>query len=564
MIRDKKKASVETKLTIFIFSAVGDLISSIEWTKGEISLIAWSNREDLLCIQDDGVVFVYDIYGSLQSTFTLDQEIRDTKVLECQTFQCIHGTGIAVLSGSHRFFVLNNIKEPKIRRLAEVPGLISAPSSWCVITASKETKILVAKDSQLYLLNSNDHSCTQLFVTFENPYKSIINMSVSFDSSHITMLTDTGILWLGKTENDLGYKYCEFDTKTDPSKVKPRQLLWAGNQAVVGLWKNLLLVVGFEKDFVRYMFDGPVHLVSEYDGLRVIGNYNHELIQQVPSVVVDIFRIGSCSAGALLLEASKEFNKHSQKADEYIRMIRESNEMDLAVKQCIEAAGHEHSISTQKMLLRAASFGKCFVLQMDPKPFVEMCQTLRVLNAVRDYKIGLPLTFNQLKFLTMQVLLDRLILRRNFYLAIRIASYLKIPDQHGVARILGNWACYKVKQTYIDDEQVAKDIVNKLGYAPGISYSEIANKAIEIGRNNLAIKLLDNELRASEQVPLLLKLKQHKQALKRAIESGDTDLVYTVLNRLNDVLPSGEFLMTIRNYPVAYSLYQKVLKLIFK
>ena len=193
-----------------------------------------------------------------------------------------------------------------------------------------------------------------------------------------------------------------------------------------------------------------------------------------------------------------------------------------------------------------------------------MCQTLRVLNAVRDYKIGLPLTFNQLKFLTMQVLLDRLILRRNFYLAIRIASYLKIPDQHGVARILGNWACYKVKQTYIDDEQVAKDIVNKLGYAPGISYSEIANKAIEIGRNNLAIKLLDNELRASEQVPLLLKLKQHKQALKRAIESGDTDLVYTVLNRLNDVLPSGEFLMTIRNYPVAYSLYQKVLKLIFK
>jgi hypothetical protein len=520
-------------------------------------LISWSNREDLLCVEEDGIVFVYDIYANLQNTFTLDQEIRDTKVLDSKTFNCIHGTGIAVLTTTFRFFVLNNINDPKIRRLAEVPGLSSRPSSWAIIASNKETQIIVAKDNELYLLNSSDQSCVYVSPNFSAPFSSITEITVSFDSSHIALFTDSGILWIGETANELKNNYCEFDTKC--KKAKPQQLLWCGESAVAGIWKNVLLVVGPEKDWLNYVIDGPVHMVQEIDGIRIIGNETQELLQRVPPVVVDIFCIGSISPGALLLEANKEFQRHSHRADEYIRMIHERNEIETSVNQCLQAAGHEFGVSTQKMLLRAASFGKCFVPQMDPKSFVEMCQTLRVLNAIRHHSIGIPLTFNQLEVLTMQVLLDRLILRRHFCLALRIASYLKIPEQNGAARILGNWACFKVKQTYLDDEQIARDISNKLGYAPGISYSEVANKAIECGRTQLAIKLLDHELRSSQQVPLLLKLKQHRLALQRAIESGDTNLIHTVIIRLSEV-QSTEFLMTIRNYPIAYSLYQKVMK----
>lgn len=35
---------------------------------------------------------------------------------------------------------------------------------------------------------------------------------------------------------------------------------------------------------------------------------------------------------------------------------------------------------------------------------------------------------------------------------------------------------------------------------------------------------MDYETRASEQVPLLIKLKQEPQAMLKAIDSGDTDL----------------------------------------
>ena len=82
----------------------------------------------------------------------------------------------------------------------------------------------------------------------------------------------------------------------------------------------------------------------------------------------------------------------------------------------------------------------------------------------------------------------------------------------------------QVQQTNVDDEQVARTIAHKLGDTPGVSYSEIANRAIECGRVELAIRLLDFEPKAAEQVPLLMKMKRDELALSKAIESGDTDL----------------------------------------
>lgn len=105
-----------------------------------------------------------------------------------------------------------------------------------------------------------------------------------------------------------------------------------------------------------------------------------------------------------------------------------------AVRQCVEAAGHEYDTNTQKSLLRvrthswfcirilcvlwqnswfcnslfcvfcgvtscfvhqAASFGKCFLTDFSPDLFVTTCRELRVLNAVRESSIGLPLTHTQ-------------------------------------------------------------------------------------------------------------------------------------------------------------------------
>jgi len=59
------------------------------------------------------------------------------------------------------------------------------------------------------------------------------------------------------------------------------------------------------------------------------------------------------------------------------------------LKPCEEA---NSSIST---FSQAAMFGKGFVNTLSPDTFYNMCQMLRVLNAIRDYTIGIPLTYKQ-------------------------------------------------------------------------------------------------------------------------------------------------------------------------
>lgn len=55
---------------------------------------------------------------------------------------------------------------------------------------------------------------------------------------------------------------------------------------------------------------------------------------------------------------------------------------------------------------------------------------------------------------------------------------------------MAHWACNKVKrESEANQEKCAMDIANKLGDTPGISYSEIANKAVENGKRELAIKV---------------------------------------------------------------------------
>ena len=44
-------------------------------------------------------------------------------MVDCQIFNSFQGTGIAILTSTLRIFIINSIDDPRIRRLAEVPGI---------------------------------------------------------------------------------------------------------------------------------------------------------------------------------------------------------------------------------------------------------------------------------------------------------------------------------------------------------------------------------------------------------------------------------------------------------
>jgi len=54
---------------------------------------------------------------------------------------------------------------------------------------------------------------------------------------------------------------------------------------------------------------------------------------------------------------------------------------------------------------QAAQFGKGFIADLNSDYYVRMCRLLRVLNAVRDHKIGIPLTYTQYPFTVFPMLM---------------------------------------------------------------------------------------------------------------------------------------------------------------
>ena len=181
-----------------------------------------------------------------------------------------------------------------------------------------------------------------------------------------------------------------------------------------------------------------------------------------------------------------------------------------------------------------------------------MCETLRVLNAVRFFEIGMPLSYEQFQRLTPERLIKRLLGRHEYLLAIRIAAYLNLPSD----RIYVHWASAKVRSGSEDDDSICRIIVDKLSGKPGISFEEIARAAYDEGRGRLTTELLNHEPRGGRQVPLLLSMEEDELALDKAIESGDTDLVYTVVLELKKKLPLAAFFRAVSSRPLALGLVE--------
>lgn len=273
-------------------------------------------------------------------------------------------------------------------------------------------------------------------------------------------------------------------------------------------------------------------------------------MQKVPEVTDEVFRFGTESPASILLDAVEQLENQSPKADDNIQLIRPN--LVEAVDTCVKAAGCEFSIHWQKQLLKAASFGKSVLDIYNSDDFVDMCETLRVLNAVRYYEIGLPLSYEQFLRLTPEKLVQRLLNRREYLLALRISSYLRLPTD----RIYVHWASQKVRIGSEDEDTICALIVEKLSGKRGISFEEIARAAYDEGRGRLATELLNHEPRGGKQVPLLLSMEEDELALDKAIESGDSDLIFFVLLHLKKKLPLASFFRVINTRPTATSLIE--------
>jgi hypothetical protein len=305
LVRDEKKIvrvkGAATKPIIYIYSASGNLIANFKWDGGRIMQMGWSKTEDLVLVLEDGIIRIIDMNGEYKTTLSLGEEVKASRVLEAHVFQCQSGTGVIALSGLYRFFVISDIDQGRMKRLADIPDIECPPSSWVVIPDSRSIRVLAAIGKQLYLI---DAAQTQLqYPTVKDMPDAFIEMAVSFDYKYLAMFGSNGRLWVGLS--NLQEVYCECDTQ---ATQRPKQLVWCGSGAIVAYWENMLFMVGPNKDFINFHVFGEACLVADPDGLRIISNDSHEFLQRVPDVVEDVFKIGSVQPGAVLFDSLKEFD----------------------------------------------------------------------------------------------------------------------------------------------------------------------------------------------------------------------------------------------------------------
>uniref|UniRef100_K3XBW1 Vacuolar protein sorting-associated protein 16 homolog n=1 Tax=Globisporangium ultimum (strain ATCC 200006 / CBS 805.95 / DAOM BR144) TaxID=431595 RepID=K3XBW1_GLOUD len=578
LLRDPKKlikvdAGRSLARALLLFNACGKKLCEVPWAKydgkdaqGKLNPLinmCWTDELRLLCVFENGACVSFSIMGEVETRFAILPPTSKDKIVTFEAW----GGGFVALSEKMALIQVLDIDSvrPKVSLLPDCGLSESNPPTCMGILEPRFLKsiypevFLGTTDKSLVIVSKEGG--VQDMKLQESIKAPISALAVAPNGQFMAVFSQDGILTVMTTVLDK--KILSFDTQ---SKSSPLSMCWCGEDSILLYWPNAgLIMVGPYGSWLRFPYDEHILLAQEIDCCRVYSASTHDIVIRVPTCVERIKGIGSTAPAAMLFQALDAYDGGDAKADEHIRYIQSENALEDAIKDCIEAAGSEFDYASQTALLRAASYGKCFVdsamdssaggalesvSPLDAELFVEMCRKIRVLNALREQNIGFPLTVGQFDRLSPEVVISRLVAMRHHFLALKICEYMKITTD----RVLVHWACEKVKaatSSNVADEELVALIRKKLKNATLVSYADIASCAERVNRRRLATMFLDLEENATDQVPLLLSMGEFELALRKSLESNNTDLIYMTLFHLERTLPSmDEFRYVLNREPM--------------
>ncbi|GBF95901.1 hypothetical protein Rsub_08492 [Raphidocelis subcapitata] len=489
-----------------LFSAAGAEAGSFLWERGRLAGWGWSDAQELVIVEPSGKVQFYSPQGvRLPKELSFGPEVQSEGVAATHVW----GDGVVVLSAATgQLWAAVGLAEPRAARLAPVPGLTAgAPpppppaaamgggaaarpgsSGGGAAGGAAAAAVSAVTDAHLAVIRPEQSlsRCLEVLVACGGRVWSVDEgaateaalppgaggaaaLAVAPGGGFVAAFCGDGRLRV--FSSDFSRVISEFDTA---SAVPPIDLAWCGVDAVAMRWEGLLLLAGPYGDWLRMPASGPMVLVPEVDGLRAITEATHVLLRRVAEPLLQVYRPGSTAPAAALWDARDLWDAASARAD---RLLRELGTAGIgeAVRACIEAAGLDLSPPRQRALLRAAAFGRPFAgPNFPPLALRGAARVLRVLNAVRDPAVGVPLTAAQLEALTLPVLVSRLVSLRHHLLAYRIAEMLG----EGRETVAAHWACAKISASpSVPDAALRDALLARLRGVPGAHYAPIAAHA---------------------------------------------------------------------------------------
>ncbi|KRY76810.1 Vacuolar protein sorting-associated protein 16 -like protein [Trichinella pseudospiralis] len=413
---------------------------------------------------------------------------------------------------------------------------------WVVISKERQTKVICAFDNEIYVL-SRELASEQIIPPFTTPVRKYTSVILSPDKEKLAFMSDESLVQI--CSSDFKIFHCEFFCTP---YAMPCSFYWCTDFAIFVGEGNSYSLTGLVNDTMNFSCeDSSFAVCQEPDGLRIYSRNKHEFIRCVNKSAVEIFRVGSLSPAAFLVVAHAEYIANSYKAFEYIRLILD--QLPDAIQTCIDAATHFFDPSIQKRLLLA------FVPTVEVDAYTNACRTLRILNAIREINFAMPISYLQLKSLTLPNLINRLIAREQYPLAVSCCRYLRLDSGIGVNRVVMHWASKIVRDKSISDERIVDRIKEKSTEFPDISFASIAEIAAQHKRMDLATKLLNYEKNLERQVFMLMKLNRNEKALSKAAQ------IYSVILHLRESFEKiSDLSLIMRNFPIPFTLYKSFVR----
>ncbi|KAM7537832.1 hypothetical protein Aperf_G00000069416 [Anoplocephala perfoliata] len=603
-----------------------------KWKDAPPVAVSWSDSDELVVVQKSGYVSMLNHNGTFNRRFGFGKDAENNQIIDGKFFTHEGRTAVAVITGNSRIFVATSLERLRILAIASEIPLVNRPFIWQVASSPASDDFPAFKGPWVLLAVEKDIHRLGVGKALKIEVQSQSGQTVSFSSYHrlalshneelVALYLDSSVLRVAslaggggldvRMEFDFSKRAAALDGDTGGiNRVSslPSDLVWLDNSTLALQWPNFVVVVDMEKNIYELFYPSLVHIQPEIDGLRVLTPSTHEIVQRVPDELECLGRIGASSPAVHLYSAYREWLAGSGRAHEFLRPVLTSPDaarvMHDAVAACLKAAAHcaPASADVQQNLLAAAHFARGFLSLLLTAPSaknvdcsmidslsdltIQITTILRLLNSLAVEWVGMALTWKQFESLGPSALLDRLLIRKHYPLAVELVhTYQKLPSkvpEHiqvrtgGMTRILCHW----VKSLPPTQSNAPGDPVNvtlsrrlsaiidrcgdSLGNDSGISFATVAETAIRCGQTVLAERLLELEPRVASQIALLMRLQRYEQALSRAVQSGDMDLLLAgvlqpLLEGTDARLEPTALSMLLRKHPIALALYRQYLE----
>lgn len=404
-----------------------------------------------------------------------------------------------------------------------------------------------------------DHELT------DGPFTSI---TTSPNGSLIALLNaEVSIIFV--INNSFDQVLLEYDASNDSSL--PYQIEWCGNDAIVLALRDEVKLIGPDQRTLSFFYDVaddddldftavlkgsgndefsftiPI-LKLEVDGLKILSTNKFEFLSRVSAPHVNLFQIGSSHPGSILIDCIDKLSQHSSKADINIALLKTDSTLSTAISESLLAAIDEFNPYWQKKILRAVSFAKAYCDEYyDSEKYLQVVNTLKVLNQLRSSEISLFLTYPQVLSIGWETVIDMLLLRDHHLLALKVISLLDLLELKD--KVYLHWCCSKIKKEVdMEDIELFRIVEQKQLAAREsqtsknfLSMDQIAMVAYEEGRIDLCKLLIDLEPSTIKKVQQYLKFDEVELALIKSFQSGNYSLSKLILLHLKDTLTVSQF-----------------------